>query len=256
MSKNDSKLSLDPLESGHENNGFFSYENLKSLAILIPLVFALRWSVASLYHVPTSSMEPTIKVGDRLLALKLAYNFKLPFTDIVLFDYGEVKHGDIIVFRYPKEPGTDYVKRVIGIPGDEIRIEDDIIYVNDEPRERVDHNFDRSILDDIHDPKDKKLLYQEELSEQKYWVMQNIQSERWYTKTKWPPSGLSPYKVPKDSVFVMGDNRDNSTDSRVWGEVPMSYIRGKAMFVVWSLYTPTGEMWPKLRFSRFGHSLQ
>jgi len=232
--------------------GFFSFDNLKSLGILILAIFALRWSVASPYHVPTASMEPTIKVGDRLLAFKLAYNLKVPFTDITITDWGTPKRGDIIVFKYPRDPDIDYVKRVVAVAGDEVKIVDDILYVNDQPQPRVDANSERAFLDDIEDQKEIKLLFKETLFGLDHWVMQNIPSARRFTRSSWPPPGSAPYKVPENSVFCVGDNRDNSTDSRVWGQVPLEYVRGKALFVIWSVYTPRDANWPAFRFDRFG----
>jgi signal peptidase I len=235
--------------------GFFSIENLRTLAILIPVIFALRWSVASPYHVPTASMEPTIKVGDRLLAWKLAYNLKIPFTDIVVSEWGTPQRGDIIVFKYPRDLDMDYVKRVVAIAGDEVQIVDDVLWINGKPQERVDWNQDRRILDDIEDNREIKQLFREKLGPSEHWVMQNIPGVRRFTRSSWPPPGDPPYKVPEGAVFCVGDNRDNSTDSRVWGHVPLEYVRGKAKFVIWSLYSPPDSAWPRLRFDRFGHAL-
>ncbi|MEZ4741459.1 MAG: signal peptidase I [Bdellovibrionota bacterium] len=238
------------------NPGFFSYENLKSLFIIILAILALRWSVASPYHVPTASMEPTIKVGDRLLAFKLAYNLKIPFTDIVVASWGDVQRGDIIVFKYPLDPSIDYVKRVVAVAGDKVQIIDDVLYINGEPQPRVSMENSRELLDDIHDPKDLKLLFKETLTGKEHWLMQNIASARPFTKGDWPLSGPVPYVVPENSVFCIGDNRDNSADSRVWGEVPMENIRGKALFVLWSIHSPSDNWLDKrMRFSRFGHWL-
>ncbi len=223
-------------ESLSKEPKFFSFENFRSLGILILIILALRWSVASPYHVPTASMEPTIKVGDRLLAFKLAYDFKLPFTDWVIFSWGTPKRGDIIVFKYPRDPDIDYVKRIVAVAGDEILLKDDILYINGAPQPMEAFESDRSILEDIYDNKDQKSLFKETLTGVNHWVIQD-QSIRHYKSKTWPPDGV-PKKISENSVFVIGDNRDNSTDSRFWGEVPLSYVRGKATFVIWSLYQP------------------
>jgi signal peptidase I len=199
-------------------------------------------------------MEPTIKVGDRLLAYKLSYNLKIPFTDIDVLSWGTPKRGDIIVFRYPEDPDIDYVKRVVGVAGDKIKFVDDILYINDVPQPRTDHNDDRSILNDIKDNRDIKKLYVEKLDGVEHWVLQNDGVMKNLMSSNWPASGS--YTVPEHSVFVSGDNRDNSTDSRVWGEVPLSYVRGKALFVIWSMYSDNDSYMPKFRFDRFGHTLK
>lgn len=235
-----------------EQPSFFSFENIKSLLILALIIFAIRWSVASPYYVPTASMEPTIKVGDRLLAWKLAYNLKVPFTDIPLIKWAEPHKGDIIVFKYPRNPDVDYVKRIVAVAGDTVQVVDDILYINGKPQSRVDHNNDRSILEDIQDTKDYKILFKENLEGLDHWVIQNKPEMRRFTRGYWPGVDLPPFTVPADSVFCVGDNRDNSSDSRVWGVVPMSYIRGRALFVIWSIWTPEGETIPSFRFDRFG----
>ncbi|MCX6116467.1 MAG: signal peptidase I [Proteobacteria bacterium] len=236
-----------------EQPGFFSYENIKSLLVLAVIIFAIRWSIASPYFVPTASMEPTIKVGDRLLAWKLAYELKIPFTDISAIRWADTKRGDIIVFKYPKDPEIDYVKRVVALGGDTVQVKDDILYINGKPQERVDHNSDRSILEDIHDSKEYKLLFKESFEGQpSHWVMQHKPEYRRFTNSFYPGIDNPPYVVPENSVFCMGDNRDNSSDSRVWGEVPKQYIRGKALFVIWSMWSPTGQTFPSFRFNRFG----
>ncbi|MFW7377547.1 MAG: signal peptidase I [Oligoflexus sp.] len=235
--------------------GFWSPENLKSLFILIVIIMCFRWSVASPYHVPTASMEPTIKVGDRLLAFKLSYDLKLPFTDYSLIRWGKPERGDIIVFRFPKDPQIDYVKRVVGIAGDRIKVIDDILYINGEPQERVEFEHDRSILSDINDNPKGKALYKERLDDTEHWVIQDRTRFRFRPDgERYPADGE--FVVPEDSLFVMGDNRDNSTDSRAWGVVPLSYVRGKAQFVIWSMYRGDDDSFlPSLRFNRFGYRL-
>jgi len=237
-----------------EEPGFFSFENLRSLAVLVVIVFAIRWSVASPYYVPTASMEPTIKVGDRLLAFKLAYNLKIPFTDIVVAEWSSVERGDIIVFRYPKDPSLDYVKRVVGVAGDKIRLIGDVLFVNGKAQTRVNFDHQREILEDIEDHKELKVLYKETLGEKIHWTMNLRPGVRHFSNSNWPDDGQY-FTVPEGSVYVFGDNRDNSADSRVWGKVPLSYIHGKAMFVLWSMWQPNDGSWFSIRFDRFGHWL-
>lgn len=237
-----------------EEPGFFSYENLRSLFVLIVLLLAFRWSCASPYHVPTASMEPTIKVGDRLLAYKLAYSLKLPFFDYVLYDFKPIKRGDIIIFRFPKDLSIDYVKRVVGLPGDKIRLIDDVLYVNGVAQKREDYNADRSILEDIKDNKEEKSLYQETLDGVTHWTINKIPTLRPPGVENFPAD--THYMVAENSVFVMGDNRDNSLDSRSWETVPLSYVRGKALFVLWSMYTDDDSWVPKFRLNRFFTWLQ
>lgn len=227
---------------------FWSPENLRSIVILLFLIFSFRWSIASPYHVPTASMEPSIKVGDRLLAFKLAYNFKIPFTSFALFEWGTPKRGDIIVFKYPQNPDIDYVKRVVGVAGDRLKMVNDILYINDEPQAQTPKTQEREILEDIADDASIKQLFVEDLSGHKHYMIQNIPERRGFLGSQWPPVGE--HVVPEDSVFVIGDNRDNSTDSRVWGNVPLSYIHGEAVFVIYSVYD-----WA-FRWDRFGHILE
>ena len=234
---------------------FFSFENLRSLGTLALVIFAFRWSVAAPYKVPTASMEPTIKVGDRLIAWKLSYDLKIPFTDYALLQWAKPKRGDIIVFKYPGNPDIDYVKRIVAIEGDEVQIIDDVLYLNGEAQKRIDHNQDRSVLDDIEDSKESKILFRENLSSKEHWVIQNIPSKRNYTAKNWPSVSSETHKIPPGSVFCMGDNRDNSNDSRVWGEVPLSYVRGKALFVLWSMYDRDDSLLPRMRWYRFGRML-
>ncbi len=233
--------------------GFFSFENIRSLGLLILFILAFRWSVMSPYVVPTASMESTIKVGDRLLANKLAYELRIPFTNVALLRWADVQRGDIIVFSYPNDPAIDFVKRVVGVAGDRIQIKNDILILNSVPQVQDDFNADRSSLDDIFEDKDKKMLFREMLDGHYHWILQ--QKSAASGLGDWPHDGRE-YVVPENSVFVVGDNRRNSSDSRSWGEVPLSYVQGKAVLVLWSAYKkPELSSWYRFRWSRMGHFL-
>lgn len=245
---------------------FFSYTNLKSLSVLVIIILAIRWSIGAPYHVPTGSMEPTIKTDDRLFVYKLAYSFKFPFTDYEMYSFSKVQRGDIVVFKYPLDTSIDYVKRVVGLPGDRIRIVRDILYINDKAQERRDNNFDRSILKDINDRTLPKDLFIENLSGLEHWTINNSKNSGYPNSQDTFPCDIDSDKscafkplrhstknfiVPDGHYFFIGDNRDNSEDSRFWGVVPRSYIKGKALIVLWSLYSTKDHFFPSPRFTRF-----
>ena len=146
-------------------------------------------------------MEPTLLVGDHLLVNKFIYGVKLPFSNMTLIPVKEPKRGDIVVFRFPENPKKDFIKRVIGLPGDVLEIKNKKVYLNHKP------------MDDTYG------IYQDT----------NVLSGRVQ-----PRDNLGQVTVPPKSLFVMGDNRDRSYDSRFWGFVDFSLLKGKAMIIYWS----------------------
>ena len=171
------------------------YFNALFSALLLALV--LRTFVVQAFTIPSGSMLQTVQIGDYLLVNKFAYGVKIPFTDTFLFRRDAPEIGDIIVFKYPRDPSVDYIKRVVGRPGDVVEMRNKQFYRNGEP---------------VHED------YIQQLYPHLIGRLDNV----------------GPVTVPEDSFFVMGDNRDNSEDSRAWGFVPRAAIHGKAWRIYWS----------------------
>lgn len=172
-------------------------------AILIAVILALfiRTFVVQAFKIPSGSMKPTLLVGDHILVNKFIYGVKIPFTGITLIPVKDPKRGDIVVFKFPEDPKKDFIKRVIAVPGDRVQIRNKKVYINDKPMEDPygTHIDPHTILDKVQ-----------------------------------PRDNLGPVTVPPNSFFVMGDNRDHSYDSRFWGFVKLSSVKGKAFIIYWS----------------------
>jgi len=207
-------------------------ENLLSMGKAIVFVLMIRSSVVEAFKIPSGSMIPTLFVGDKIFVSKFAYGFKVPFFHIYPIKRKPPERGDVIVFQYPKDKSMYYIKRVIGIPGDRVKIQNKKIYINDQEviRNSLSEETIHSILEDINDskyPKDSFTVYQETLEGKKYHILQ--------TKTHHFNSAHQTFTVPAKKYFVMGDNRDFSNDSRYWGFVPEYNIQGKA-FLIWACF--------------------
>ncbi len=196
-------------------------EHVEGWIWTIIIVLLLRESVIQAYLIPSSSMENTLLSGDFVLATKFDYGLKVPFVDIKLFANKLPKRGDIVVFTYPLEKNKDFVKRVIGLPGDTIEIRDKIVYINHKPLKEPyavfkDTHYYSSLEVDGNDF-------------QKLWVGGAFASGQ-----KLVRDNFGPIVVPENSVFVMGDNRDFSFDSRFWGAVNIKYLKGKPRIIYFS----------------------
>jgi signal peptidase I len=222
-------------------------KNLSFLVFLVTL-FSVRWSLADHYRVPSGSMQPSIEIGDHIVVDKTAYQLKLPFTDIILKKTGEPKHGDVVVFTSPlsAQPAnqagkTDskirMVKRLIGLPGDIIEIEKGFVSVNG-AREAY------TLLEDYN--REALLYFHVRILERSYALKRNPKLMK-YDNEK------ITLTVPQDSYFMMGDNRDNSYDSRFWGFVPRSNLIGKAIGVAFN--AKLDRYIPKMDLSRIGKAL-
>ncbi len=196
----------------------------KSLVIAFVLFLFIRAFFIQAFKIPTGSMEDTLLVGDFLLVNKLVYGPKIPFTDIHLPSIDEPEKGDIVVFKYPLDEDLDFVKRCIAVPGDTVQMINKAVYVNGE---RLDEPYVRFISKRITG---------------------NPRKTTEVVKTPRFPlvrDNFGPIVVPEDKYFVMGDNRDNSSDSRMWGFVDRGLIVGKPLFIYFS--------WDREKFlPRFG----
>ncbi|MCZ6638525.1 MAG: signal peptidase I [Candidatus Dadabacteria bacterium] len=221
-------------------------QNIEALAFAIILALIIRTFVFQPFKIPSGSMIPTLLVGDHLLVNKFVYGTKIPFTDIEIFPIEKIKRGDVIVFTYPnyeRDPsqnGLYYIKRVVGLPGDEIDLNGRNLIVNGEkiPIEYLATYSDERNSDQFDE-------YIEDLFGEDHTVIYRKGKEGTNKGSKLPVT-----RVPEDKVFVMGDNRDNSRDSRIWGFVPMENIAGKAFIIHWSWDFANPDVVNKVRWNR------
>lgn len=176
-------------------------EYTEAIIIAVLLAVFIRSFIVQAFKIPSGSMLSTLQIGDHLLVNKFIYGVKFPLTGTVLIPWKDPKRDDVVVFKFPKDRSLDYIKRVVGVAGDTIEMKDKQLYVNGEANINPHvHNTDTRIMPANGGPRDN----------------------------------MGPVKVPEGYIFVMGDNRDNSYDSRFWGFVPLNDVLGKAMILYWS----------------------
>jgi signal peptidase I len=204
--------------------GLWWRKEIRPLVILALILFSLRSSLADWNDVPTGSMKPTILEGDRVFVNKLAYDLKVPFTTRHIAEWSNPQRGDIVVFFSPHD-GKRLVKRVIGLPGDSIELRNNVLVLNGQPVEY--EPLAKEFLPDLA-PADRegRVFATEQLPGQTHAVAGNpaVPARR----------SFAPYRVPEGHYFMMGDNRDDSFDSRYYGPVKRKQIVGRAMSVVLS----------------------
>jgi len=185
-----------------------------SIFPVLAAVLILRSFLYEPFQIPSGSMLPTLKVGDFILVNKYHYGLRTPVGNIKFLDNNETLRGDVVVFKYPKNPSIYYIKRVVGLPGDEIVYKDKVLFINNEPQSQ-------SLLAQLPPAMPERLLVEETLGEVPHEIYRDIQA----------PNREGAWVVPEGHYFVMGDNRDNSNDSRYWGYVPDELLVGKAVSV-------------------------
>ncbi|MGC9109746.1 MAG: signal peptidase I [Caldimicrobium sp.] len=190
-------------------------EWLKSIVIALILALFIRTFIVQAYKIPSGSMIPTLLVGDYLLVNKLSFGIRNPIKDDFLYRWGLPHRQEIVVFTYPEDKKLDFIKRVIGLPGDTVEIINKKVFVNGRPLSEPYVQFTDNTV------------YPKEIS---------------------PRDNFGPVKVPPGHIFVLGDNRDQSYDSRFWGFVPIHSLKGKALIIYFSWDSEKG----RIRFSRIG----
>ncbi|MBU1228424.1 MAG: signal peptidase I [Proteobacteria bacterium] len=224
-------------------------EYVEALLVAVVLALIIRAFVVQAFKIPTGSMLETLQIGDQLLVSKFHYGLRLPFTDRVLVPVYEPARGDIVVFEYPFDEkldvsrpnlkDVDFVKRVVGIPGDTVEIRAKEVLVNGQP---VNAPYIQHTREDVEPNPLPEGHPAVSVDPQAYFDHCEDVSSTCRSKRDWMPK----ITVPEGKYFCMGDNRDESFDSRFWGFVDRAAIKGKAMVIYWSWTGPTNVRWSRI----------
>ena len=217
----------------------------RSFFPVILLVLVFRSFLFEPFKIPSSSMMPTLLIGDFILVNKFAYGVRLPVTNTKVIAVGEPARGDVVVFRYPQDPRVDYIKRVVGLPGDTVSYRDKALYINGEavPQEVVGRFIGAGRGADMTGAEERR----ERLAgEHPHHLL--VRQSPMYQQP-----GEARWQVPEGHYFVMGDNRDNSQDSRAWGFVPEANLVGRASVIWWSWDTQKDGI---IDFGRLGNVIR
>lgn len=237
-------------------------EYIEALFTALLVAFFIRSFGVEAFKIPSGSMIPTLMVGDHIFVNKFIYGLRIPFTKKKLIHFKDPKRGEAIVFIYPLDESKDFIKRVIGLPGDVIKIDGDAISVNGQPMLRDELKVEPNQTPDTrHILVDAQVSLENVAPEKKAsisafpgWQDYNFfgektgDTEHFVQFDDRPNFEVGEIKVPEGHLFVMGDNRDNSSDSREWGFVPLENVKGRAMFIWLSL---DYDHW-SIRLDRFG----
>ncbi len=218
-------------------------KEVESFIWAIVIVVLLRTFVIQAYKIPSGSMIPTLIVGDHLLAAKFTYGLKIPYMDVKCCAWRKPKRGEVVIFEFPLDPSKDFVKRVVGVGGDTVEVKDGVIYINGKkvpiwPVGRYSYK-DVNTGEMVHGT-----LLKENLFGHVHYVL--------WTDGFEEMRNYGPYKVPRGTIFVMGDNRDHSNDSRFWGPVPLVKVKGTPLII----YFPWDSANKRIIWSRFFHIIR
>tara|TARA_B100001248_G_scaffold70983_1_gene50233 strand:+ start:133 stop:894 length:762 start_codon:yes stop_codon:yes gene_type:complete len=218
--------------------GWLNKQGKSFLPILLIVLF-LRSFLAEPFRIPSGSMLPTLLIGDYILVNKYEYGIRLPITKTKIFNISEPKRGDVVVFRYPGNEDINFIKRVIGIPGDKIKYHNKQLYVNGveyKKRKQETHEY----LSDFG--RQELEIFTENDNQKIYNILNDNMS----------PINDNEFFVPENKYFVMGDNRDHSSDSRYWGFVPEKNLVGEA-FLIWMNFNSKNF---SMKYNRIGNSIK
>lgn len=216
----------------------FWWEWVKTLSVAFVIFLFVRTFLVEAFRIPTGSMEQTLLIGDFLLVNKAVYGATIPMTDLRLPGVRDPQRGDVVVFTNPEDGKSNFVKRIVGLPGDTLRMRDGVLYVNGERElepyvQRVDPSSDE---------------YSPRFEWQRSFLAPSARGKRYRpTRDDW-----GPIVVPDASYFALGDNRDNSLDSRYWGFVPQRLIKGRPLIIYYSFDRAPRHAFPWIVDARWG----
>ena len=216
----------------------------ESIGLALGVALLLRAFVVEAFQIPSGSMIPTLEVGDHIFVSKFAYAIGIPFSNAKIAELGKPKRGDIIVFKYPPDQNIDYIKRVMGLPGETLEVRHNEVFIDGRPLER-EQLREPCVADDGKDL-GKDFDGDDDRHPCEVWL-EHLESKSHVTHQeplRSTTSDFGPVKIPAGHYFAMGDNRDNSKDSRVWGFVPFELFKGRALVIWWSRDPARGGLSP------------
>lgn len=221
-------------------------EYAKAFFPVILIVFLLRSFVVEPFRIPSGSMLPSLFIGDFILVNKFSYGIRLPIINRKVVDLGAPRRGDVVVFRFPGDPSINYIKRVVGVPGDRVVYEGKKLYINGTMMPQIGGT--PYTLHPGGEPAYELVRYREKLDGVEHDILISGR----------PDPAPPPVTVPQGQYFVMGDNRDHSNDSRYWGYVPEENLVGKAFLIwfSWDSSAPNRWFWERVVFGRIGSTIQ